>query len=141
MLDKQKIVNEQIKWWKDKKLLAGIALVLMSVILGFYGKSLLGLFIANLIRKLYEPIYLFTGLSVYALSWILLLLGIFLVGWETVKMIQYKIHHHVKKTVVQTYHHAKELPKKGYNYTKEFHKKFHLRVPAKALAFARFRRK
>jgi len=40
-----------IKWWKDRKLLAGIVLVVLSVILGFFGK---GLFII----KFYEPVYL-----------------------------------------------------------------------------------
>ena len=103
-------------WWKDKKLLAGIILVFASLIVGFYGK---GLFIV----KFYEPVYLITGLSIWAFSWLLLLLGIFLVGWETVKMIQQRIHHHVKHTVKRTYHHAKELPRKGYHYTKKMHKK------------------
>src|SRR3989344_6332557 len=91
-----------IKWWKDRKLLAGIVLVVLSVILGFFGK---GLFII----KFYEPVYLYTGLSIWAFSFILLFWGVFLVGWETVKMIQYRIHHHVKKTVKSTYHYTKQL--------------------------------
>ena len=107
--------QEPIIWWKDKKLLAGVILVLLSIIVGFYGK---GLFIV----KFYEPVYLITGLSLWAFSWVLLLLGVYLVGWETVKMIRYKIHHHVRKTVTDTYHYTKELPKKGYDYTKKLHK-------------------
>ena len=104
------------QWWKDKKLLAGVILVISSAILGFYGKVLL-------ISKFYEPIGLITGLSIWAFSWVLLLVGVFLVGWETVKMIQYRIHHHVKKTVKDTYKYTKELPKRGYHYTKKMHKK------------------
>ena len=107
------------KLWKDRKLLAGIILVISSFALGLYSKGLLGLFFANLFNKLYKPFYLLTGLSIYALSWISLLLGVFLVGWETIKMIRDRIHHHVKKT----YHYTKGLPKKGYDYTKELHKK------------------
>lgn len=103
-------------WWKDKKLLAGFVLVILSIIVGFYGK---GLFIV----KFYEPVYVITGLSLWAFSWILLLLGVFLVGWETVKMIQMRIHHHVRKTVKGTYEYTKGLPKKGYDYTKGLHKK------------------
>lgn len=104
-----------IIWWKDKKLLTGIILVILSFISGFYGKVLL-------IVKFYEPIYLITGLSIYAFSFVLLFMGAFLVGWETIKMIQYKIHHHVKRTVKETYEYSKGLPRKGYNYTKKLHK-------------------
>ena len=108
--------KEPIKWWKDKKFVAGLILVLLSIIVGFYGKGLL-------IVKFYKPVYLITGLSIWAFSWILLFLGVFLVGWETVKMIQMRIHHHVKNTVKRTYHYTKQLSKKSYNYTKELHKK------------------
>ena len=103
-------------WWKDRKLLTGVILVVLSVILGTYGKVIF-------IAKFYEPIGLITGLSIWAFSWILLIFGVFLVGWDTVKMIQRRIHHHVKKTVKDTYHYTKELPKKGYHYTKKLHKK------------------
>ena len=108
-------------WWKDKKLLAGIILVISSIILGFYGKVLF-------ISKFYEPVYLITGLSIWAFSWILLLFGIFLVGWETVKMIQQRIHHHVKKTAHDTYDYTKEISKKGYNHTKNLHRKSMKRI-------------
>lgn len=103
-------------WWKDRKLLAGVILVILSVILGFYGKILS-------IAKFYEPVYLITGLSIWAFSWILLFLGIFLVGWETVKLIQQRIHHHVKRTVRGTYDYTKEISKKGYHHTKRLHRK------------------
>ena len=108
--------GQQIAWWKDKKLLAGVILVVLSFVLGVYSKVLV-------IAKIYEPFYVITGLSIYAFSWILLFLGVFLVGWETVKMIQMRIHHHVKKTVKGTYDYTKKLPRKGYQYTKDLHKK------------------
>ena len=111
--------KKPILWWKDNKLMAGIILVASSIIIGLYAKGLLGFFFVNLFNKLYKPLYLYTGLSVYALSWILLFLGIFLVGWETVKMIRSRIHHHVKKT----YKYTQGLPKKGYDYTKKLHKR------------------
>ena len=110
------IEQKPIIWWKDIKLLTGFILVLLSIILGFYGK---GLFII----KFYEPVYLITGFSIWAFSWVLLFLGVFLVGWETVRMIQQRIHHHVKKTVRETYHYTKGLPRKGYDYTKKLHKR------------------
>ncbi|MEK6983189.1 MAG: hypothetical protein AABX33_01335 [Nanoarchaeota archaeon] len=103
-------------WWKDRKLLAGVILVILSLILGSYGKILF-------IIKFYEPIYLITGLSLYVFSFVLLFIGIFLVGWETVKLIQQRTYHHVKKTVKETYEYTKELPKRGYDYTKKLHKK------------------
>ena len=110
------IQGKKTSWWKDKKLLAGVILVLLSIIVGFYGK---GLFII----KFYQPVYLITGLSLWALSWLILLFGIFLVGLETVRMIKQRIQHHVKKTVKDTYHYTKELPGKSYRYTKKLHKK------------------
>lgn len=108
--------QKAIIWWKDIKFLIGIALVLLSIILGFFGKGLS-------IVKFYEPLYLITGLSIWAFSWALLFLGAFLVGWETAKMIQYRIQQQVKKTAKITYSYTKELPKKGYNYTKDLPKK------------------
>ena len=110
------IKQKSIKWLNDKKLLAGIILVVLSFIVGIFGKGLS-------IFKFYEPIYLITGLSLWAFSWVLLLLGVFLVGWETVKIIQNKIQSQVKKTVKRTYDYTKKLPKKSYDYTKELHKK------------------
>ncbi len=106
----------ELVWWKDKKLLTGVILVVSSFIIGFYGKVLF-------ITKFYEPIYLITGLSIWAFSFVLLFAGVFLVGWETVRIIQYRIHHHVRRTVKETYHYTKGLPKRGYRYTKELHKK------------------
>ena len=108
--------QKQIIWWKDRKLLTGVILVILSFIIGLYGKVLF-------ITKFYEPIYLITGLSIWAFSFILLFAGVFLVGWETVRMIQQRIHHHVRRTVKETYHYTKGLPKKGYHYTKKLHKK------------------
>ena len=115
-METQEDIKKPIVWWKDIKLLAGIILVMLSVIIGFFSKI-------YVVAKIYEPISVITGLSVYALSWILLLFGAFLTGWETVRLIQQRIRYHVQHTVKTTYHHAKELPKKGYNYTKELHKK------------------
>ena len=101
-------MEEKIKWWKDMKLLAGAVLIILSTILGFYGKAVF-------IAKFFEPLGLITGLSIWAFSFVLLFLGVFLVGWETVKMIQYRIHHHVKKTVRGTYDYTKALPKKSFD--------------------------
>lgn len=107
---------QKIIWWKDIKLLAGIILVILSIIIGFFSK-------VYVVAKIYEPISVITGLSVYALSWILLFFGAFLLGWETVRLIQQRIRYHVQHTVETTYHHARELPRRGYRYTKELHKR------------------
>ena len=112
----KKISQKQISWWKDRKLLTGVILVVLSFILGFYGKVLF-------IVKFYEPIYLITGLSLYAFSYILMFLGIFLVGWETIRMIQTRIQNQVKETIKETYDYTKKLPKKSYHYTKKLHEK------------------
>lgn len=108
--------EKSVIWWKDKKLLAGFVLVLLSLIIGFYGKFLF-------IVKFYEPVGLITGISIYVFSWILFFAGVFLVGWETVKIMHQRIHHHVKETAKKAYHHAKEWPRKGYHYTRELHRK------------------
>ena len=79
-----------------------MSLIVLSIIIGEFGK---GLFII----KFYKLKYLLTGLFMWAFSWILLLLGVFLVGWETVTMIRASIHHHVKKTVKDTYKYTKKL--------------------------------
>lgn len=105
-----------IIWFESKKLVIGSILVVLSFILGFYGKGLL-------ILKFYEPFYLITGLSIWAFSWILLFLGAFLIGWETANKIQTNIRNQLKKAAHETYHYTKELPKRGYRYTKELHKK------------------
>ena len=63
------------------------------------------------------------GIVHMGLQLVLLFMGAFLVGWETVKMIQQRINHQVKKTVKDTYDYTKGLPKKSYNYTKNLHKK------------------
>ena len=98
--------DKLIVLWRDKKFLTGFALVILSIILGFYGKILF-------ILKFYEPVQLITGLSIWAFSWILLFFGVFLVGWETIKTIQNQIKNNVKKTA-----------KKGYDYTQNMGKKF-----------------
>ena len=123
------LINQPLQWYKDNKLMIGVVIVIISFILGLYGKVLI-------VAKLYKPIELLTGISVYAFSWILLFAGAFIVGWRTVKRVHYRIHHHVKKTVKRTYHHAKKLPKKGYNYTKKLHKKSIDRIVTTSKAIA-----
>ena len=110
------LIDQPVKWYKDNKLMIGVVIVVISFILGFWGKVLI-------VAELYEPVELVTGISVYAFSWILLFIGAFIVGWRTVKRINYKINRHIKKTVKKTYHHARKLPRKGYHYTKKLHKK------------------
>ena len=105
-----------IIWWKDKKLLIGFVLVLLSSVMGIFGKALF-------IIKFYKPFYLITGLSLYFFSWLMLFLGVFLVGLQTVKTMQQKIQHRVKKTAKETYSYTSKLPKRGYDYTKELHRK------------------
>ena len=104
MTDELKVKQKTIIWWKDIKFLSGVSLIILSIIIGEFGK---GLFII----KFYKLKYLLTGLFIWAFSWILLLLGVFLVGWETVKMIRMRIHHHVRKTVNDTYKYLKRRTK------------------------------
>ncbi len=115
-MEDNKNLPKQIVWWKDLKFLTGVTLVILSFVLGFYGKVIF-------VIKFYEPFYVITGLSIWTFSWILLFLGAFLVGWETVKMIQNRINYHVKKTVKGTYDYTKGIPRKSIKYTKELHKK------------------
>ena len=103
--------EKKIIWWKDIKFLAGCILIIVSFVLGFFGK---GLFFV----RFYEPFYRNTGLSLWALSWILTVVGGFLLGIETVKMIKQNIQSQVKKTVNETYKITKGLPKKGLTYTR-----------------------
>lgn len=113
---KEYLIDQPVQWYKDNKLLIGIIIVILSFILGLYGKVLI-------VAKLFEPVELITGISIYAFSFVLLFIGVFLVGLRTVKMIQDRIQHHIKKTVKKTYHHAKRLPKKATHYTRKLHKK------------------
>ena len=92
-------------WRRDKPFLAGFILVFLSFVLGIYGK------IFSII-KFNQPVYLLMGLSIWAFSWILLMLGVFLVGWETVKMIQTSVHNKMKETVKDTYRYTKHKYKK-----------------------------
>lgn len=106
------LIGQPVQWYNDNKLMIGIVIVVVSFILGFWGKVLI-------VAKLYKPVELITGIQVYAFSWILLFLGAFIVGWRTVRRIQHRINHHVKNT----YRHAKNLPRKGYNHAKRLRKK------------------
>ena len=108
--------EKPIVLWKDMKFLAGFILVVSSIIIGFFAK---GIIVVNIT----QPFPLIKGLSIYALSWALLFIGIFLVGMETVRMIQQKIHYHVKKSVKDTYGYTKKLPKGSIEYTKKLHRK------------------
>lgn len=109
-------IQNPIIWWKDIKFLIGISLVLSSFILGFVGK---GIFIA----KFSEPVGRYTGLSLWGLSWLLMITGILLFGIETIRMIKLRIQQAVKKKVKGTYTYTKTLPGKGMGYTRELHKK------------------
>lgn len=119
------LIDQPVQWYKDNKLMIGVVLIIISFILGFYGKVIIGK--AIILAKLYEPVEVFTGISIgiliWAFSWVLLFIGAFIVGWRTVKRIQFRIHHHVKRTVKRTYRHAKKLPGKSLNYTKKLHRK------------------
>jgi len=110
------IRERAIKWYQDKKLIIAFIIIIISFILGFYSKAII-------ITKFYEPISLITGLSLYTFSWILLFIGVFMVGWSAVKVMHARIHHHVRKTVKDTYHHARKLPKRATDYTKNIHRK------------------
>ena len=114
MEERKELKNESnqqpIIWWKDKKLLAGVILILLNFIVGVYAKILVLVDVTN-------------GLIVWAFSWVFLFLGIFLVGRETAKIIQATIHSGVKKTVKGTYEYTKGFPKKSYDYTERLSKK------------------
>lgn len=95
-------ISQTKKWWKDKKLLTGTIFVVVSIILGFYGKFVI-------ISKIYEPIYWITGLSIWAFSWLVLWLGAFLIGWGTIKIVKQKIQGSMKKTIKTAYDKTKQL--------------------------------
>ena len=104
-------------WRKDTKLMAGITLIALSFILGFYSKIIF-------ISKFYDVVFLVTGLSIYAVSWIMLFIGAFLVGWETVKIVQNNIAQGIVRGVYRTCHYTRLLPRKSIDYTRHIHKRF-----------------
>ena len=110
------IKDRAIKWYQDRKIIIAFVVIVASFILGVYSKAII-------IIKFYEPIYVITGLSLYTFSWILLFIGIFMVGWSTVKSMQARINNEVKSRVKSTYNHAKQLPGRASNYTKKLRKK------------------
>ena len=109
--------EKKIVWYKDLKLLTGITLVIVSFIMGFLSKIVI-------FSLFYKPVALITGISVYALSWMMLFVGAFLIGWETVKLMQQRINHHVKHATKKTYHYTSHYPKKGIRHALHLHKKF-----------------
>jgi hypothetical protein len=110
--------HKKLIWYRDIKLLAGIILVIISFVLGFFSKIVI--FAAPFV----EPIIWWTGLSVYALSWIMLFFGAFLIGWESVKLMQQRINYHVIHATRKTYHYTTHYPKKGIHHAMTLHKKF-----------------
>ena len=114
------IKERAIKWYQDRKLMIAFIIIIISFILGFYGKALI-------IIKFYQPIYVITGISIFAFSWVLLFVGIFMVGWSTVKRMQHEINQNVKRAAKKTYYGAKHqaagFPRKATNLTKIIHKK------------------
>ena len=115
-MNTRNIREKTIEWYQDKKLIIAFVLIIVSLILGVYSKILV-------ITKFYEPFYVITGLSLYTFSWIFLFLGVFIVGWRTVKAMQNRIHRKIRKSVKRTYHHARKFPKRATSYTRKLHKK------------------
>lgn len=111
---------KKLVWYKDLKLLAGITLVISSFILGFFGKIV---FLSMFYRSI-TLITVITGISVYALSWIMLFIGAFLIGRETVKLMQQRINRQVLHATKKTYHYTTHYPKKGLHHALKLHKKF-----------------
>ena len=105
-----------IIWWKDLKFLSGLSLVSISVLLGFVAK---GIIFVNITK----PIRITMGVSLWIFSWLLLLAGVFLIGKETVKIIQQRINLYIKNAVVETYGYTVRLPKQSIHYTRKLHKK------------------
>ena len=105
-----------IVWWKDIKFMSGLSFVILSIVLGLVGK---GITFINITK----PLGLTAGISIWLFSWLLLLTGIFLVGKETIKIIQQRINLYIKKAIIETYGYTTRLPKKSINYTKALHKK------------------
>ena len=112
---RKSITQKPIEWYNNNKFLMGVILVILSFVLGIYGKVLI-------LVKFYEPIQLYTGISIYAFSWVLLFLGAFMVGWQTVRIMESKIYSSTQKTVKLTYDHARKFPKKATDYTKKLHR-------------------
>src|SRR3989344_563643 len=110
------IKERAILWYQDKKLIIAFILIVISFILGFYSKAII-------FTKFYEPISLITGLSLYTFSWILMFIGVFMVGWSAVKAMHIKIHNEMKSTVKKTYDNAVKFPRRATDYTKNIHKK------------------
>ena len=106
-------IDKPIIWYKDIALIVGIVLMLISIFLGFYGKVL---FISTIYQS---PVEWLPGIVIWLFSWLVLFIGISLVGWETFRIIRYKITHRVKKA----YSDAKKLQKKSEYRAKRLHNK------------------
>ena len=92
---------------KDRKFIMGVILVILSFLIGTTGK---GLFIF----RYYKPVYLITGLSMYAFSWILFIIGVFLIGKETLVLLRVRFQNRLKEKVRGSYNYTKDMHKKGY---------------------------
>ena len=104
-------INKPIVWYKDIALIVGVILILISIFLGLYGKVLL-------ISTVYQsPVDWLPCVIVWLFSWLVLFIGISLVGWETFRIINYKINHRVRKA----FRGAKKLQKKSEYHAKKLH--------------------
>lgn len=114
------IKERAIKWYQDRKLMIAFIIIILSFVLGFYGKALI-------IIKFYQPIYVITGISIFAFSWVMLFVGIFMVGWSTVKRMQEEINQNVKIAAKKTYYQAKyqatNIPRNATKITIGMHRK------------------
>lgn len=79
-----------IVWYKDWKLIVGIITIIISFGLGIVGKIIP-------VIKFPNTKYIVAGISVYILSFVILFIGIVLVGTETIKIIRSKLTHNVKQ--------------------------------------------
>ena len=106
----------QLVWWKNTRFILGVILIVLSFVIGTFGK---GLFFI----RFHNAFYRYTGLSLWILSWLTTFTGIYLVGRETANMIKQNIRRKITETALETYNITKSIPTKGLKYTKKLHSK------------------
>ncbi len=83
---------------KEKKIEIGVLLIILNFAIGIVAKIPFFELIANPSDFKQHPMYYLSAIIVYIFSWVLLFIGILLIGEETINAIKKKMQRKMKKT-------------------------------------------
>ena len=102
-----------IDWLSNRKVVIGVSLIVVSFVLGLFGKILP-------LVKLGDPVYVYAGIITWIVSWAILFLGALFIGRGAMNLLQQRVKFHAKRSM-----------KEAYNYTRDLHRKSMERLKSK----------